>query len=77
MKTNNSIPSERIENAELKEMFAHALNEAEPPRNTFEKPLEPNEITRYHIPASLIFHYRNHPQMIKAFSSSHYQKFPE
>jgi hypothetical protein len=66
MQTNKTKPSEGIENARLKKMLAHALIEAETPRNKFERPLGANEIKRSHTPGSIRFHYRNHPEMIKA-----------
>jgi hypothetical protein len=53
-------------NKELIEMLGHALKEAETPKmQTGQKlPGFRKEFERRHIPASVLFHYRNHPQML-------------
>jgi hypothetical protein len=66
MKANNTSPDQGIENKVLWQMLEDALKEAETPQaKIFDKSLGPNEIERPHIPASLKFHYRNHPEMLQ------------
>jgi len=62
-----TIPNQRAGNKELIEMLGQALKEAETPRIHSGKKFAANalELERRQIPASVLFQYRNHPQMLR------------
>jgi len=59
--------SEKIENQELLEILGHALKDAGTPAQHREPtfPRDSNKSWRTRMPASVRFHYRNHPEMLR------------
>jgi hypothetical protein len=62
-----TTPDQRAENKELIEMLGQALKEAGTPNMVSDQKLPglKKEFERRRIPASVLFHYRNHPQMLR------------
>ncbi len=60
-------PSEKIENKELLEILGHALKDAGTSASQREPnfPRDTNKSWNHRMPASVRFHYRNHPEMLR------------
>jgi hypothetical protein len=66
MKATRTASQQGIDNKDLIEMLGHAIRETESPHLLTERNFlrGNNAFERPRLPASVLFHYRNHPNML-------------